>query len=102
MVAISDSSAAGPSHVLARRLTVIACLAPIFVLFILVMEATQNGEMVRAFFYDDFYYYAEVARHIKETGLSSFDGVTLTNGYQPLWMAVLIAISFFVSIRPGT
>jgi hypothetical protein len=39
---------------------------------------------------DDSFYYIVVARNIVETGLSTFDGVSLTNGYHPLWMMILI------------
>lgn len=40
---------------------------------------------------DDAYYYFVIARNIYETGVSSFDQQTLTNGYQPLWLLVLLA-----------
>ena len=39
---------------------------------------------------DDAYYYLVIARHIAETGVSTFDGQALSNGYHPLWMAVLV------------
>lgn len=39
---------------------------------------------------DDAYYYLVIARHIAETGVSTFDGQSLSNGYHPLWMAVLV------------
>jgi hypothetical protein len=38
---------------------------------------------------DDSFYYLEVARRLAETGRSSFDGQTLTNGYHPLWQLIL-------------
>jgi hypothetical protein len=41
-------------------------------------------------FVDDAYYYFVVAKHIFMGGGSSFDGHTLTNGYHPLWMIVLV------------
>src|ERR1700691_5333604 len=41
-------------------------------------------------FSDDAYYYFVVARRLVQTGRSSFDGFTLTNGYHPLWMALLV------------
>ena len=46
----------------------------------------------RPFFQDDAYYYLVVARHLVQTGRSSFDGLTLTNGYHPLWMAMLVLL----------
>jgi hypothetical protein len=41
-------------------------------------------------FVDDAYYYFVVAKHIFMGGGSSFDGHTLTNGYHPLWVLVLV------------
>jgi len=38
---------------------------------------------------DDFFYYAQVARNLAMHGLSSFDGIHLTNGYHPLWLLTL-------------
>ncbi|MEM0943278.1 MAG: hypothetical protein AAGI70_04955 [Pseudomonadota bacterium] len=38
---------------------------------------------------DDAYFYFEIARRIIETGQISFDGIGSTNGFHPLWMAVL-------------
>ena len=44
-----------------------------------------------SFYTDDFYYYVVIAQNLLHHGLSSFDGVTPTNGYHPLWM-VLVAV----------
>lgn len=38
---------------------------------------------------DDGYYYTQVARTLARTGRSSFDGLSATNGYHPLWLLVL-------------
>ena len=38
--------------------------------------------------FDDAYYYFAIARHLAEGHGSSFDGINLTNGYHPLWLAV--------------
>lgn len=35
---------------------------------------------------DDAYYYYEIAKNLAEGKFSTFDGVTRTNGYHPLWM----------------
>ncbi len=40
---------------------------------------------------DDAHYYRVVARRLAQSGVSSFDGQTLTNGYHPLWLLVLTA-----------
>jgi hypothetical protein len=42
---------------------------------------------------DDIFYYLQVARNLSATGVSTFDGQTLTNGYHPGWMALLSVIS---------
>jgi hypothetical protein len=39
---------------------------------------------------DDAYYYLVIARNIAESGVSTFDGQTLTNGYHPLWLLILV------------
>ncbi len=54
---------------------------------------TQDGgsHPLETFFEDDFYYYATIGQNIIHEHWSTFDHVTTTNGYQPLWMAVIIA-----------
>ncbi len=44
------------------------------------------------FIRDDAYYYFKVAQNITEGHGSSFDGINLSNGYHPLWMAICIPI----------
>jgi len=39
---------------------------------------------------DDAYYYLIIARNIAATGTSTFDQQSLTNGYHPLWLALLV------------
>jgi hypothetical protein len=41
---------------------------------------------------DDAYYYFKVAQNITEGHGSSFDGISLSNGYHPLWLALNIPI----------
>ena len=40
-------------------------------------------------FADDAFYYFVLAKHLDFDGRSTFDGAYLTNGYHPLWMALL-------------
>jgi hypothetical protein len=47
---------------------------------------------------DDFFYYLLVAKNIAHSHVSTFDGTHLTNGYHPLWMSLLVAITL---IAPG-
>lgn len=44
------------------------------------------------FIRDDAYYYYKVAQNISEGHGSTFDGIHLTNGYHPLWLAICIPI----------
>ena len=41
---------------------------------------------VMEWLYDDSFYYMITAMHFRERHISSFDGVTVTSGYHPLWM----------------
>jgi hypothetical protein len=43
-------------------------------------------------FQDDAFYYVVTARHFLQSGVFAFDGVTATNGFQPLWMAMVVAV----------
>jgi hypothetical protein len=38
---------------------------------------------------DDAFFYFVIAKNIATHGLSSFDGIVLTNGYQPLWQGMM-------------
>jgi len=42
---------------------------------------------------DDSYYYFGIAKHAAEDGRFTFDGIHLTNGFQPLWEFVLVGIT---------
>ena len=48
---------------------------------------------------DDAFYYLQVARHLAESGRSTFDGVNPTNGYHPGWMLILTVAAKFVPAR---
>jgi hypothetical protein len=50
-------------------------------------------------FDDDFFYYAQVARHVAQGAGSTFDGIHRTNGYHPLWLGVLSLFSLVDSGR---
>jgi hypothetical protein len=43
--------------------------------------------------YDDCYFYLTIAANIVEVGHSTLDGVVSTNGYQPLWLLILVALA---------
>jgi hypothetical protein len=42
--------------------------------------------------HEDGFYYLEIARNVAAGRGSTFDGLHATNGYQPLWLAVLVPI----------
>lgn len=43
-------------------------------------------QRVMEWLYDDTFYYMITAKHLSEQHIASFDGVTVTSGYHPLWM----------------
>jgi hypothetical protein len=45
---------------------------------------------------DDAFYYLQIARNLVETGRSTADGFSVTNGYHPLWMAIEAVLAVFV------
>ena len=49
--------------------------------------------------YDDTFLYLTVARNLAAHGFPSFDGETLTNGFQPLWGAVMAATAYVIRDR---
>jgi len=46
---------------------------------------------------DDSYYYFRVALNFHEVGYFTFDGLNPTNGFQPLWQAILIGLATFAT-----
>ena len=46
---------------------------------------------------DDAYFYLTVARNAAQGHLSSFDGASMTNGYHPLWAAILTPLFLLVT-----
>ena len=43
---------------------------------------------------DDAFFYCRIADSVSETGRISFDGITDTNGFHPLWLGMLILLRF--------
>ena len=48
-------------------------------------------DVVLRFTHDDAFYYFGIARRWTRQGFPTFDGVTATNGYHPLWQWLLVA-----------
>jgi hypothetical protein len=53
-----------------------------------------------AYIYDDGYYYLTIAANLAEFGRSTFDGVTTTNGYHPLWLLLLSGVAKLTGSSP--
>ena len=56
-----------------------------------------NDQAILSWTDDDSYYYFETARNWVHTGVTSFDLVTKTNGYQPLWFLVITPFFAFTN-----
>lgn len=63
----------------------------------LVSFSIAGEEQLINIFEDDAYYYFTIARNFIETGIATFDGHSLANGVQPLWLCLLLP--FFAIIR---
>lgn len=51
---------------------------------------------------DDAYYYFSIAKNLVNRGMLSADGITLTNGFHPLWLFVITPIFAFFQASPWT
>ncbi|SDR40841.1 hypothetical protein SAMN05519103_02762 [Rhizobiales bacterium GAS113] len=81
-----------------RSSSIFACLLFGAVICLrLAIQYFQNGDV---YLEDDAYYYTVIARNIAQSGISSFDGQTLTNGYHPLWLLLLVAQNLLVGSSP--
>ena len=65
--------------------------------------------LLLGFYQDDFFYYLKVAENLALHGISSFDGIHLTNGYHPLWLLTLTllrwslhGVAFFLALQTLT
>ncbi len=61
--------------------------------------AASNRIGAPSLFVDDAYYYFGIARHIVAGDGSTFDGISHTNGYHPLWLVVLLPVFAIVRSR---
>src|SRR5262245_4214812 len=85
-----------------RRLTQVVIASAVAMLVIPIVADVIASGPARLFGYvaADTFYYLVVARHIGE-GIVAFDGVHPSNGFQPLWQALLsIPYLFGVFGRP--
>ena len=63
-------------------------------LFIFLRLEIFYGSDMRAPFTDDFYYYLTTAKNYINLGLITFDKISLTNGFQPLWFLIITLVYF--------
>jgi hypothetical protein len=61
---------------------------------------TAAFDSVLGTFEDDSFYYLTVARNIATGHGSTFDGIHPTNGYHPLWCALLVPLAGFFKASP--
>lgn len=66
-------------------------------LFIFLRLEIVFGSDTKAPFTDDFYYYLTTAKNFKNFGIVSFDQISLTNGYQPLWFIIILIFKYFIN-----
>jgi hypothetical protein len=75
------------------RLAQVASIgAAAYFFFHCLMVITGTEKRLMEWLYDDAFYYLIVAKHFSERHISSFDGVTVTSGYHPLWMWLCAAV----------
>ena len=67
--------------------------AVIWGLFALVIGFGPIHQVVMRFIPDDGYYYLEIARRMGIGEGATFDGITATNGYHPLWLWCLLPLA---------
>lgn len=92
------------SHPVAKQEKIIFAvkLIPIVIIFLYLVLNTfsfltsEKHELINIFD-DDAYYYFKIAQNFSLTGQITFDGITTTNGFHPLWLVVLIPFFFVIS-----
>ena len=60
---------------------------------------TQTPPNLTAQFDDDAFYYLKVAQNIVHSHHPSFDQITTTNGWHPLWLGLLLPFTYFIDDR---
>jgi hypothetical protein len=76
------------------RLILIATVAFTILLAIIGVSRRYQAEveLPGSVFFDDAYYYFVPAQNFVQTGVMSFDGEIVTNGFHPLWMGIVTAV----------
>src|SRR5690554_1734008 len=79
----------GPGVASMRRALTVAGLGVGVVWFLVVV---LWSDAVFSMTFDDAWYYWNIADHLAAGDGSTFDGVNLTNGYHPLWLAISVPV----------
>ncbi len=64
----------------------------------LIVIFSSNYYVADWFSTDDSFYYFKTAENITNGLGSTFDGISKTNGYHPLWMIIIIPLFFFSNL----
>jgi hypothetical protein len=75
-----------------RRVLPAWVLAAVTITAIVTVTIPLLSHRIFAYYVDDFFYYLQIAHNLAVHGRSTFDGITLTNGYHPLWLLVITAL----------
>jgi hypothetical protein len=78
-------------------LTIFLTFSTVAMLYI----AWQREEVAMRYVVDDAFYYMQIARNIANGHGVTFDGITKTNGFHPLWLLMLIPIYIILPDSPG-
>lgn len=86
---------ADKNHYLIKHLLVISCLGFLGIwLWRLGVVWFSSAEYIVTTVPDDAFYYLHIARNVSQGAGSTFDGISNTNGYHPLWLMMESAVSF--------
>ena len=66
-------------------------------LFLIVIRPFFSGHSWMLYEQDDFFYYLKVAQNLAQGHGSTFNGIVQTNGYHPLWMMLLVMLSWLTT-----
>jgi hypothetical protein len=58
----------------------------------LLCHVLRHSTSMIGLFEDDFYYYVVIVDHLLTLGKLTFDGITLTNGFHPLWFVLVLLL----------
>ncbi|MBS1910835.1 MAG: hypothetical protein JST22_02500 [Bacteroidetes bacterium] len=90
----------GPEHpVRTRRAQYAGCIAAAGLAVRIAIALQPVAWLTGHSLPDDAFYYFTIARHFVAGHGTTFDGLTLTNGFHPLWLALITPIFALVSDR---